>query len=218
MRSAAPAGAVSVSVSIGRRPHVGAEMQGVGLERLARMLLRGLVKRARAEEVDDDRDAHDGERRGRRLDRVGLRAGKALDRLPDHHAAEHEQERGLGKRGQALHLAVAVMMLLVRRLVADAHREVGDYRGDEIDEGVGGFRQDRERAGSEPDRGLGDGQSRRGGDRGERDALLVGGHGRAVTGDWRTRQSHSVVIASEAKQSQPHVLWLRCFVAFGSSQ
>ena len=47
-------------------------MQRVGLQRLARRLGRDPVERARAEEIDHDRDHDDGERPERRLDRVAI--------------------------------------------------------------------------------------------------------------------------------------------------
>ena len=47
-----------------RRPHVGAEMQRVGLQRLARGFVRHAVEQPRAEEIDHDRN--DDHREGRR--------------------------------------------------------------------------------------------------------------------------------------------------------
>ena len=69
-----------------RRPHVGGKMQRVGFQRFARGRLRDAVERARAEKIDDDRAGDDGEGRGGRFDRVGLRADEPLHRLPDHDA------------------------------------------------------------------------------------------------------------------------------------
>ena len=45
-----------------------------------------------------------------------LRADQPLRRLPDHDGREQEQQRRFGERGDALDLAVAVLMLLVGRL------------------------------------------------------------------------------------------------------
>ena len=52
-----------------RRPHVGAEMQRVGFERLTRCFLGDASERAGTKEIDDDRDGDDDEGGRRRLDR-----------------------------------------------------------------------------------------------------------------------------------------------------
>ena len=74
-------------------------------------------------------------------------AEEPLHRFADHDGGEHEQQRGFGERGDALHLAVAVLMLGVGGLAGNAHGEIGQHRGREIDQRMAGFRQDRERAG-----------------------------------------------------------------------
>jgi len=99
-----------------RGPHVGAEMERIGFQRLARRCARDPAQRARAEKVDHDRAGDDGEGGDRRLDSVLLRADQPLHRFPDHHRGEQEQQRRLGQRGDALDLAVAVLMLGVGRL------------------------------------------------------------------------------------------------------
>ena len=55
-----------------RRPHVGAEMQRVGLQRLARGFAGHAVEQAGAEEIDHDRNDDHREGRERRLHRHGL--------------------------------------------------------------------------------------------------------------------------------------------------
>ena len=55
-----------------RRPHVGAEVQRVGLQRLARGLAGHAIEQAGAEEIDHDRNDDHGEGRTRRLDRMGV--------------------------------------------------------------------------------------------------------------------------------------------------
>ena len=61
-------------------------------------------------------------------------AEQPMSGLPDHDAREDEQQRGLGQRHDALDLAVAVMVLLVRGLAGDADREIGHQRRAEIDQ------------------------------------------------------------------------------------
>ncbi len=130
------------------------------------------VEQAGAEEIDHDRDRDHAERPDRRLDRVMRAAEQAVAGLPDHDAGEQEQQRRLRQRGDALDLAVAVVVLLVGRLAGHAHREIGhDGRG-EIEQRMRGFREHRQRAGGEPDHAFGDRQSAGREDRGEGDALL----------------------------------------------
>src|SRR6202035_2644246 len=63
-----------------RGPHVGAEMQRIRLERLARGLAGDPVEHAGAKEIDHDRAADHHERPRRRLDRVAA-ARQSLQRL-----------------------------------------------------------------------------------------------------------------------------------------
>ena len=120
--------------------------------------LRHAIEQARAEEIDHDRNGDHGEGPERRFDRVAVAAEQPLCRLPDHHAGQHEQQRGLGERGDAFDLAVAVVVLLVGRLAGDAHREIGHHGRDEVDQRMRGLGQDRERAGHHADHALGERQ------------------------------------------------------------
>ena len=186
--SAEPAGAVSVSVSMVRRPsrqparhtnsattraaaasahgkpnatppspistaiddHMSEPKCSASASSASLAVSRGhAVEQPRAEEIDHDRHDDHGEGRERRLDRVAVAAEQPLRRLPDHHARQHEQQRGLRQRRHALDLAVAVVVLLVGRLAGDAHGEIGHHRGAEIDQRMRGLRQDRERAGEQ---------------------------------------------------------------------
>ena len=99
-------------------------------------------------------------------------AMQTLGRFPDHHAGEQEQQRGFRQRRDRLHLAVAVVMLLVGRLARDAHGGIGHGRRAQIDQRMTGLRQDRQRAGGDADDRLGDGQPGRGRDRGQRDLFF----------------------------------------------
>ena len=124
-------------------------MQRVGFQRLARGLGGDAVEQARAEEIDHDRDGDHGERPDRRLDRVMRAAEQAVPGLPDHDAGQEEQQRRFRQRGDALDLAVAVVMLLVGRLAGHAHREIGHDGGGEIEQRMRRLGEHRERAGGE---------------------------------------------------------------------
>ena len=133
-----------------RRPHVGAEMQRVGFERLARGLPGDAIEQ-RARARNRPRSTRRSRRRPRSSPRPrALAAEQALRGLPDHEAGQDEQQPGLDQRGDALDLAVAVMMLLVGRLAGDAHREPGHHGRGEVERRVRGFREQRERAGDKP--------------------------------------------------------------------
>ena len=122
------------------------------------------------------------------LDGVVRAAEQPVRGLPDHDAGEQEQQRGLGQRGNALDLAVAVVVLLVGGLAGNAHREIGHHGRDKVEQRMRGFRQDRERAGGEADRGFGERQAARCDDRGQRDALLDVLHGGLVAGTRTARR------------------------------
>ena len=151
-------------------------MQRVGLERLARGFGRRPRQHAGAEEIDDDRDRDHREARDRRLHRGAVGAQQPLHGFPDHARGEQEQERGLGQRRDALDLAVPVLVLAVGRLAGDAHREISDHGGGEIEQRMRGFRENGERAGQQPDHGFGQCESGGGRDRAERHAFLVVRH------------------------------------------
>ena len=155
-----------------RGPQVGRKMQRVGFQRLALRFFGGARERARAEKIDRDRHRDHAEGPGIGDHRVLFVLDQSLDRLPDHHAREQEQQRRFGERRDAFDLAVAVMVLVVGRLAGNAHRAIGHHRGAEVDQRMAGLRQDRQRAGGKADHALGDGQ--RGGrrDRGECDLFF----------------------------------------------
>ena len=65
-----------------RRPHVGAEMQCVGFQRLARGVARYAIEQPRAEEIDHDRNDDHAERPERRFDGVAVTAEQPLTPPP----------------------------------------------------------------------------------------------------------------------------------------
>ena len=147
-------------------------MQRVGFERLAGGFLGDAAQRAGAEEIDHDGAGDDGKGRDGCFDGVRLRADQPPRRLPDHDDREQEQQRRFGKRGDALDLAVAVLVFLVGRLAGEPHREIGQDRRREVDQRMAGLGQDRQRAGQESDGSLRRRKPCRGGDRSERDPFL----------------------------------------------
>ena len=129
-----------------RRPHVGAEMQRIGFERLAGCFPGDAAQRAGAEEIDHDGAGDDGEGRDGGFDGVRLRNDQPPRRLPDDDGREQKQQRRLGKRGDALDLAVTVLVLLVGRLAGEPHCEIGQHRRRKVDQRMAGLGQDRQRA------------------------------------------------------------------------
>ena len=128
-------------------------------------------KKSMMTESDDDRRRPPGEQD------LGLARDKAVDGLIGDPARGAEKQAGFGQGGDAFEFGMAVMMVVVRRLVAHAHGEEGDHRGAEIGEAVDRFRQDAERAGEQACDQLGDGQAGAGGHRDEGDGLFFGsGH------------------------------------------
>src|SRR5262249_56179127 len=91
----------------------GMEMELARRERMARRFFRRAIEHACAQEIDDDGKRDHGEGPWRRLHLRRLGAREPFDRLPNHHAGENEQQRRLNKRGNALDLTMAVMMLSI---------------------------------------------------------------------------------------------------------
>ena len=106
-------------------------MQCVGFQRLARIFFRHPVQRARPNQVNShaERENHDRRQAWPNLHRVKK---QALESFPDNVNRRKQQQPGFDERGKALHFPVAVQMLRVRRLVRHANREIGDDRGDEV--------------------------------------------------------------------------------------
>ncbi len=133
----------------GGGPDVGAEVDCIGLERIAALLDGDAMEGAGAGVVHGHGEQKDGEgpdgpaevEMGVMHDAVDGGAGD-----PDA-GAEHED--GLEGGGEALQLAVAVVVLLVGGHVRYADGEEGDGGGDEIDEGVRGLAEHAERAGEQ---------------------------------------------------------------------
>jgi hypothetical protein len=90
--------------------------------------------------------------------------------------AESRNSSAVSASRDALDLAVAELMLAVGGLAGDAHREIGEHGGGEIEQGMRGFRENRQRAGQEPDHGLGRGEPGGSRDRAECHAFLVVRH------------------------------------------
>src|SRR3989304_3707777 len=91
-------------------PYVGAEVQGVGFERLRVVLARHAVEGAGAEMVNGDADGHDPEGPNRRF-HVDFFEEQPPHRLPDDPGAGQEQQTGLEEGGEVFDLAVAVLVV-----------------------------------------------------------------------------------------------------------
>ena len=93
--------------------HVGREVQGVGLERLASVLLRGAPESPGAREIDHDRNRKHGEGERRHFD-VDLVKEDPLHGLAEDPDAGQEQEQCLAERGKILESLVSIIVLFVR--------------------------------------------------------------------------------------------------------
>ena len=126
-----------------RAEHVGGKMQRIGGQRLALGVARGAMQRPRAPEIHDDVDhQHDeGDRRDGRRRRAFAQAAPGFDQNA---AGQHIEQGDDAERRQALELAVAVMMLVVRRLVGNPHHRPGDDGGDQVDRAVQRFGDQRQ--------------------------------------------------------------------------
>ena len=88
-----------------------------------------------------------------------------VGRLVDDHAGADQDQHPLDRGREVFDLLVAVGVLRVGRLVGFADREVGDDRGDQVDQRVQRLGQDRDRAGDRASGELDRDQGRVGGDR-----------------------------------------------------
>src|SRR5262249_46301690 len=84
-----------------RGPAVGLEMQGVGLEGLAVVLLRGARQHARSRRIDDDRSDHHGERPEGYVD-FDFQVQQPARRFPDDPDAGDQQQHGFGEGREIL--------------------------------------------------------------------------------------------------------------------
>ncbi len=175
--------------------------------------LRGARQRARAEEIDRrSTPTITPKAQTVAIDRVLFMLDQALDRFPDHHAREQEQQRGFRQRRDALDLAVTVMVFLVGRLAGNAHGDIGHHRGAEIDQRMAGFRQDRQRAGGKADHALGDRQRGRCRDRGECDLFFFAAACGALWPDTHSAIGLPSAAAERVTASRMRILASNCSV------
>src|ERR1700690_2554809 len=87
---------------------------------------------------------------------------QALDGFVDDEDACEEQEPGFDEGRKVFDFAMAVLVVGVGGFVGEAHGKEGDGGGDQVEKGVGGFRQNAEAAGGDADDNLerGDGYGR----------------------------------------------------------
>jgi hypothetical protein len=147
-------------------------MQRIGFQRFAAGGLRDPLERSRAKKIDYDRSDNDDKRRDRGFDRMRLRADQPPRRFEHHNRGQQEQQRSLGKGSDAFDFAVAVLMFGIGGFAGNAHREIGQDRGGEVEQRVPGFGQNGKRAGEQTDNALCRRQSRRRGDRAQRGPFL----------------------------------------------
>lgn len=100
-------------------------------------------------------------------------AEEAARRLEGHARRQEKQKRRFCKRGHALDLAVAILVLGIGRFAGNADGDIGQYGCGEVEQRMGCFRQDRQRAGEQTDNRLRRGEPCGRGDRSERGLFLV---------------------------------------------
>jgi len=158
-------------------PDVGAEMKCVGFQRLALVFLCDAGEGAGTGEVHHDGDAHRDKCPDGRVNRSRTEE-ESLDGFIDDPGASQKQEKRLGEGAEVFDLAVTVLVVFIGSAVADANGEECDEGRNEIEGGMGGFREDAEAAGEDADDRLHRREEDGGDDGGGRDesflALLVG--------------------------------------------
>ena len=134
----------------GRRgPDIRAEVDSVCFKRERLVFLRGLMKLASAREINGDREQKDDEGPGAEGEREMLAKDQAAHGLGDDPDAGAEHENGLDKRGEALDLAVTIVVFVVGRTIGDANGKERDEGRNKIDGGVRCFGQHAERSGEQ---------------------------------------------------------------------
>jgi lactoylglutathione lyase len=158
-----------------RRDQVAREMQRVGGERLALGVPGDLRKAAPTKKIDADCDHDDGESDGARIDCRGSFPAEPAQGLESNNERKKGKQARLGQRRHRLEFGVAERVLLIGRLVAFAHGEKGQDRRAGVERAVAALGNERQRAGEESGRELGEGEADARKDRGEGGALLAGG-------------------------------------------
>ncbi len=170
-----------------RGKEIAGKMQRVGGERVAGRFPRDARQGAPAHEIDADR--HEDRAEGEGIGVDDARLADAAQRLEGDGDGQDDEKPGLRQRRDRLDLGVAERMVLVGRLVGDAHGIVGQRAGADVEAVVRGLGEKRQRTGHRPRRELGErqGEARRdGGERGapferRRSVVLAGlghrGHG-----------------------------------------
>src|SRR5580693_4325060 len=120
-------------------------MESVGFEGVARIFARDVRERARS--CDIDGQGHEQHENGgdAGLD-VHAVEEEAVKRFINDIESGQEQQRGFYESGEIFKLAVAVGMAFVRRFIRNAYGEKSDDRGEQVQAGVQGFREDAQAA------------------------------------------------------------------------
>ena len=79
---------------------------------------------------------------------------QAPQRFIDDLERRDEQQPGLYEGRETFHFSMAVQMIGVGRLIRDAHRNIGDHRGDEVEHRMHHLGKNAEAAGGNGEEGL----------------------------------------------------------------
>ena len=121
-----------------RAPDIGGEMESVGFQRFADVLLRYFVEGTGAREVNGQGGAEnqDGGETGLNVD--GMKE-QAIERFVDDVKGGDDEQAGFQEGGEVFKFAVTVRMARVGRLVGDTDGKKGNDGGDEVQTGMEGF-------------------------------------------------------------------------------
>src|ERR1700688_1502870 len=142
-------------------PDVGGKMERVGFQRLAVVFVGDAAKCARAPPVHAHREQHHRKSGDGRLNFDSPEKESHCGLVDDPGASEQEQP-GFDEGGKIFDFAMAVLMIRVGGLIGDADRKKSEDRGDQIESGMGRFRQNAEAARAETDHNFESGDDHRG--------------------------------------------------------
>ena len=142
-------------------------MNGVSLQGLAVVLGGGAAQGAGASEVHRDREQQNKHRPDRPAEIQTVVMHDAPYGLGTDEAAGGHHEHDLDDGGKVLHLAVAIVVLLVGGPIGYTDAPQRDRCGDEIDAGVRGFAEHAKGTGEQPGDQLEQRDAARGHDRGQ---------------------------------------------------
>ena len=146
-------------------------MQRIGLQRFAGVLVRHLIERPRACNVDGQRGKEYQNRCEARFNVNGMKE-QAIKGLIDDVKSRNDEQSGFQKCRKILKLSVSVRMPCISRLIGNANGQKRNHRGDQIKPGMQRFGKHAKAARPQNKKSLKAKQQRRGADAQQCSALL----------------------------------------------